>query len=216
MIESTDRTYVTQAEGLREQGASEELIAKATALYDKMNEMTEEERSALVITALQVAHHGMSVLLDNIANDKPSARADQFVAVQKVIALLASAGYAEQRNREGWGEGETGPTERVIETLKYLETTVHETVREELRAGISPENQKIADAVIERVKERIAAGEDPEAAFEDESSRITTDESGEVVGYVPSASTGARFTTGSDGKTMHNEVDPDVGYGMYL
>lgn len=147
-----------QATEFSEHGTPEQqdLADKASALYDSIDALSSANRDLLVQAALSAVHGMLDGIVDGDVGLKYAAR-----------SILGIAGYANETNREDRGETSTGDR-----TVTSVLDDVREMVKAQMIALIGGERGQEVEAAAERVKDRIAAGEDPQTAANDEAEKI--------------------------------------------
>lgn len=157
-----ERAREAQRAHFAEEGDSpESVLATMTLdLYDTIDGLSASDRELLIASALQKVHAGIMAV---------GALGDGEVRgiALGLNALIAIAGYANETNREASGDTRTGDR-KVDDVLE----TVPKMLKAMVRKDMSPEQAAEMDSIAQRVKDRVARGEDFEEVLDEEAEKI--------------------------------------------
>lgn len=166
--------------------AREKAESSTKAIYEKITALSDPQRRVLIGETLGT----LQTTLRETANN-PDAL-EGFLSVAE--GLVAIVGFANEVTRENHDETSTSDS-KVREVLDIFKAVVKEAALSQF----SPEQREAAQGIVDRVKARVAAGEDFNVAVRSEYAKA-----GDVFGKVAAA------------KEVVTANDDGDGYGLYL
>lgn len=143
-------------EQMTEAGISDEAQALHRSMYDQIDALDEPGRRLFI-------HAALSKMKTQLETGEPLASTD----VGIMNAVVSLAGYAVEKTRED--KEETSTSDRRIDSIF---DTLRDTIKAVLHDAVGSDRVAEVEAAAERVKARVAAGEDFETAAADEAEKV--------------------------------------------